>query len=145
MKNRLINDLGQIRLTAKMRDKEKLLRKNLATQKNRTLRQSEKQKMISDFITFIEVLVNLFRISEKLDAAGDTLARIFLIVYNSKEDPKKKNSLKYIDSFRNWIINFDVWGSFMPLSAQGWEITQARAAAYEKLSIFRASLRDFLK
>lgn len=128
-----------------MRDKEKLLRKNLATQKNRTLRQSEKQKMISDFITFIEVLVNLFRISEKLDAAGDTLARIFLIVYNSKDDSKKKNSLKYIDSFRNWIINFDVWGSFMPLSAQGWEITQARAAAYEKLSIFRASLRDFLK
>ena len=32
-----------------------------------------------------------------------------------------------------------------PLTAQGWEITQARAAAYEKLSIFRASLRDFLK
>lgn len=100
--------------------------------------------MISDFITFIEILVNLFRISEKLDAAGDTMARIFQIVYESK-DSSKKGSLKYINSFRNWIINFDVWGSFMPLTAQGWEITQARAAAYEKLSIFRASLRDFLK
>lgn len=128
-----------------MREKEKVLRKTLSTQKNRTLRQSEKQKMISDFITFVEVLVNLFRISEKLDAAGDTLARIFQMVYNNRDDSNKKNSLKYVDSFRNWIINFDVWGSFLPLTAQGWEITQARAAAYEKLSIFRASLRDFLK
>lgn len=77
LKHRLVNDLGQIRLTAKMRDKEKILRKTLASQKNRTLRQSEKQRMIADFITFVEVLVNLYRISEKLDAAGDTLARIF--------------------------------------------------------------------
>lgn len=42
LKLRLINDLGQIRLTSKMREKEKLLRKQLAQQKNRTLRQSEK-------------------------------------------------------------------------------------------------------
>lgn len=41
--------------------------------------------MISDFITFVEILVNLYRISEKLDAAGDTLARIFQIVYESKD------------------------------------------------------------
>ena len=147
LKLRLLNDLGQIRLTSKMRDSEQKLRKQLAVNKNRTLRQSEKQKMISDFITFVEILVNLYRISEKLDAAGDTLARIFQIVFDSKDgtSSSKKGSLKFIDSFRNWIINFDVWGSFMPLTAQGWEITQARAAAYEKLSIFRASLRDFLK
>lgn len=100
--------------------------------------------MISDFLTFVEVLVNLYRISEKLDAAGDTLARIFQTVYESEEEQSKKTK-KYLDSFRNWVINFDVWGSFLPLSAQGWEITQARATAYEKLSIFRASLRDFLK
>lgn len=42
--------------------------------------------MISDFITFVEVLVNLYRISEKLDAAGDTLARIFQMVYKNSED-----------------------------------------------------------
>lgn len=100
--------------------------------------------MISDFLTFIEVLVNLYRISEKLDAAGDTLARIFQTVYDSEIEDSKKTK-KFLESFRNWVINFDVWGSFLPLSAQGWEITQARAAAYEKLSIFRASLRDFLK
>lgn len=33
----------------------------------------------------------------------------------------------------------------MPLSAQSWDIQLARAAAYEKLSIFRASIREILK
>jgi len=33
----------------------------------------------------------------------------------------------------------------MPLTAQSWDIQLARAAAYEKLSIFRASLRAILK
>jgi len=33
----------------------------------------------------------------------------------------------------------------MPLSAQSWDIQLARPAAYEKLSIFRGSLRDIQK
>ena len=37
-KVRLTNDMGQIRLTLKMRDKEKELRKFLSVQRNRTLR-----------------------------------------------------------------------------------------------------------
>lgn len=33
--------------------------------------------MIADFVRYIEALVQLFRLSEKLDAAGDTIQRIF--------------------------------------------------------------------
>lgn len=33
----------------------------------------------------------------------------------------------------------------MPLTAQSWDIHLARAAAYEKLSIFRASLHDIVR
>ena len=45
---------------------------------------------------------------------------------------------------RNWILNFDIWGSYLPLSPHSWDIQQARATAYEKLSIMRACLRDTL-
>jgi hypothetical protein len=33
----------------------------------------------------------------------------------------------------------------LPLTAQSWDIQLARAAAYEKLSIFRGSLRDIIR
>ena len=96
--------------------------------------------MIADFVKYVDILVQIYRLSEKLDAAGDTLSRIFQM---SVDNPKSHN--KSIENFRNWIINFDIWGSFMPLTAQSWDIQLARAAAYEKLSIFRASLRDMIK
>lgn len=97
--------------------------------------------MIADFVRYIETLVHLFRLSEKLDAAGDTISRIFKICVESGQmsDPKA------LENFKNWIINFDVWGSFLPLTAQSWDIHLARAAAYEKLSIFRASLHDIVR
>lgn len=140
-KIKLTNDMGQVRLTQKMRAKEKDLRKFLAVQRNRTLRQSEKQRMIADFVRYIEALVQLFRLSEKLDAAGDTIQRIFKICFENSQ----KSHPKALENFRNWVINFDVWGSFMPLTAQSWDIQLARAAAYEKLSIFRASLHDIVR
>ena len=43
--------------------------------------------MVADFITYIETLINLFRLSEKLDAAGDTLTRI----YSELHDQLKEN------------------------------------------------------
>jgi hypothetical protein len=98
--------------------------------------------MIQDFVKYIDVLVQIYRLSEKLDAAGDTLSRIFAM---SAENPGKKYKAKYLENFRNWIVNFDIWGSFLPLSSQSWDVHVARAAAYEKLSIFRASLRDIMK
>jgi hypothetical protein len=42
-------------------------------------------------------------------------------------------------------VNFDIWGSFLPLTAHSWDVQLARAAAYEKLGIFRASIREILK
>lgn len=53
----LNNDMGQIRLTSKMREKEKEVRKLYSVQKNRTLRQSEKQKLIGDFVKYIDILI----------------------------------------------------------------------------------------
>ena len=105
--------MGQVRLNQKMRAKEKDLRKFLAVQRNRTQRQSEKQRMIADFVRYIETLVQLFRLSEKLDAAGDTISRIFKISVESGQ----MSHPKALENFKNWIINFDVWGSFMPLTA----------------------------
>jgi hypothetical protein len=96
--------------------------------------------MIIDFLQYIDVLIQIYRLSQKLDSAGDTLPRIFEI---SAGQPKKQS--KALENFRNWLLNFDIWGSFMPLTAQSWDIQTARAAAYEKLSIFRASIRDILK
>lgn len=40
-----------------MRDKEKELRKFLSQTRNRNLRQSEKQRMIADFIRYIDALI----------------------------------------------------------------------------------------
>jgi hypothetical protein len=46
-----------------MRDKDKELRRLLSVQKNRTLRQGEKQKMIVDFHQYIDALIQVFRLS----------------------------------------------------------------------------------
>jgi len=35
--------------------------------------------MIHDFLKYIETLISIFRLFEKLDAAGDTLTRVFNI------------------------------------------------------------------
>jgi hypothetical protein len=60
-------------------------------------------------------------------------------------DNGKTNCEKALRNFKNWIINFDVWGSFLPLTAKSWDVHLSRAAAYEKLSIFRASLRYIIR
>jgi hypothetical protein len=133
--------MGQFRLTENMRKKEKELRRTLEHQKNRNLRQGEKQKMIADFVRYIDTLIQIFRLSEKIDAAGDTLSRIFEMAFNQSQ----KNFPKSIENFRNWIVNFDIWGSYLPLTPKSWDIYLARCAAYEKLSIFRASLKDIIE
>ena len=66
--------------------------------------------MIADFVRYIDTLIQVFRLCEKLDAAGDTVTRIFK---NKTEGESKKKSL---ENFRNWVINFDIWGSFLPLT-----------------------------
>jgi hypothetical protein len=67
--------------------------------------------MIIDFLQYIDVLIQIYRLSEKLDSAGDTLSRILGIAVG-----QPKNQSKAIENFRNWLLNFDIWGSFMPLT-----------------------------
>lgn len=38
---------------------------------------------------------------------------------------------------RNWIINLDVWGSYLPLNVQFYDIQLTRTAAYTKIRDFR--------
>ena len=52
---------------------------NKTKKRNKELRTSEKNRMIHDFLKYIETLISIFRLSEKLDAAGDTLTRVFNI------------------------------------------------------------------
>ena len=81
--------------------------------------------MIADFMKYIDILIQVYRLAEKLDAAGDTVTRVFK---RSIEGGKGYKG-KAMENFRNWIVNFDVWGSFLPLTAQSWDIPLARAAA----------------
>lgn len=47
--------------------------------------------MIHDFLKYIETLINIYRLSEKLDAAGDTLSRVFNISKNQFEKNKDRH------------------------------------------------------
>jgi hypothetical protein len=69
-------------------------------------------------LKYVETLIYLFRLSDKLDAAGDTIIRI---MKNAKSD-ENTNKEKHIESLKNFLINFDVWGSYLPLTAQSWDI-----------------------
>ena len=95
--------------------------------------------MIVDFLAYIEILINLFRLAEKIDAAGASLSSIF------KKALDAEDSSLHLGEFADWLMNFDVWGSYLPLNVEAWDVHMARAAAHEKLSIFRASLKDFQK
>jgi hypothetical protein len=74
--------------------------------------------MIQDFLKYVETLIHVFRLSEKSDAAGDTITRIMRIAKNDEN----KNNEKHIESLKNFLINFDIWGSYLPLTAQSWDI-----------------------
>ena len=39
--------------------------------------------MIADFMNTIDTLIQVYRLSEKLDAAGDTLSRVFKITVDN--------------------------------------------------------------
>lgn len=64
-------------------------------------------------------MVDLYKQIERLDAAGMMLQLVF---------KEHKNHRFY--SFRNWLINLDVWGSFYPLNMQCYDIQLTRTSAY---------------
>jgi len=71
-----------------MRNKENELRTFLSRARNRPLKQGEKKRMIADFVRYIDALITFFRLTEKLDAAGDTLTRIFRMSEGDKRTKK---------------------------------------------------------
>jgi len=78
-------------------------------------------------------MVECFKQLERLDAAG----RKLINVYQDHPD------IKYL-SLRNWIINLDIWGSFLPLNAQFYDIQLTRTAAYTKSHDFRLEVKIIL-
>jgi hypothetical protein len=69
-----------------------------------------------------------------LDAAGRKLINVF-------QDHKDFRLL----SLRNWIINLDIWGSYLPLNAQFYDIQLTRTAAYTKIHDFRKQIKIILQ
>jgi len=89
----------------------------------------------TDFIEYLEVLADVFKSLQKLDAAGLTLKHVFL---------EKKKWVRQV-SFRNWIINLDVWGSYNPLSAECYDIQMTRILAYTKIQQIRKQITNLLE
>ena len=87
------------------------------------MREEEKDQT-SDFIEFLEFLVNFYKQVERLDSSGRTLQSVF----------KPPNNPVRYQSFRNWLINLDIWGSFYPLNIQCYDIQLTRTAAYVSLT-----------
>ena len=77
---------------------------------------------------YLEFLVQFFKTTERLDAAGCTLQKVFGLVsedgdeadyaeedqeadqFYSQSEAEKRTLFKY------WILNLDVYGSFEPLN-----------------------------
>ena len=91
--------------------------KRRALLKSETLRQNEKkirseeQDQTTDFIEYLEFLVDYFKQLERLDAGGRKLMSVF----------QEKEHFKHL-SLRNWLINLDIWGTFLPLNVQCYDI-----------------------
>jgi len=102
--------------------------------------------MIADFVRYIDILISFFRLSDKLDAAGDPLSRVFKDYYAANsESPSEKVKKEFIQKFRYWMMNLDIYGSFLPLSTLTWDMHVTRSLAFEKLSIFRGSIKEMIK
>ena len=67
----------------------------------------------TDFVEYLELVVEYYKQVERLDAAGRTLGAVF----KTGEERDRK-----WEGFRKWIINLDVWGSFYPLNVQCYDI-----------------------
>jgi hypothetical protein len=73
--------------------------------KEKALRESEGDST-TDFIEYLEILVECYKQLDHLDSAGTKLMNVFT-----------QNKKHQVLSLRNWILNLDVWGSYLPLNA----------------------------
>jgi hypothetical protein len=91
---------------------------------NEKLIRVEELDQTTDFVEYLEFLAEYFKQLDRLDAAGHKLLHIF----QEHQTPQIR-----LQSLKNWIINFDIWGSYMPLNAQLFDVQLARTAAFTKL------------
>ena len=99
---------------------------------NEKLIRVEELDQTTDFVEYLEFLAEYFKQLDRLDAAGRKLLHIF----QEPQTPQIR-----LQSLKNWIINFDIWGSYMPLNAQLFDVQLARTAAYTKLKETRKQVR----
>lgn len=108
--------------------------KNEALRHNEIKIRNEEDDQNTDFVEYLEFIVECFKQLERLDAAGRKLINVF-------QDHKDFRLL----SLRNWIINLDIWGSYLPLNAQFYDIQLTRTAAYTKIHDFRKQIKIILQ
>ena len=83
---------------------------------------SQEGDQTTDFIEYLELLAEFYTQIDRLDGAGRTMLSVF----------QEKKKFRF-QSFRNWMINLDVWGSFYPLNIQCYDIQLTRTSGYTKL------------
>lgn len=97
----------------------------------------------SDFADFLQFLLQFYKSTQRLDAAGCTLQRVFGLEEDVMEDtgaregfhsnrdcaepspqivPTSKTMQQMRTKFKHWILNLDVYGSFEPLTPQCYDI-----------------------
>ena len=111
----------------------------------------------TDFVDYLEFLVQFFKITERLDAAGCTLQKVFGLVSEDGDDidstGEEGSSDQFHDQseaekrtmFKYWLLNLDVYGSFEPLTPQCYDIQMARSAAFTKLVQMKRRFRKMIE
>ena len=118
----------------------------------------------TDFADFLQFLLSFYRSTQNLDAAGFSLLKVFDVEedtlnedrdgYISNRDgaerspfiPLKTRSVSQMRAmFKDWILNFDVYGSFMPLTPEYCDIQMARTASFTKLVALRKRLSNMIE
>ena len=110
----------------------------------------------TDFVDYLEFLVQFFKTTERLDAAGCTLQKVFGLVSEEGEEAENgeadlvpdfysQSEVEKRTMFKHWILNLDVYGSFEPLNPQCYDIQMARSAAFTKLVSMRKRLRKMIE
>lgn len=104
--------------------------KSEALRNNEKRIRDEESDQHTDFIEYLELLVDVYKQLDHLDAAGCKLLTVF----------QQHPSHRYL-ALRNWVVNFDIWGSYHPLTPQCYDIQLTRTAAYTKVRDFRRQLK----
>lgn len=92
--------------------KRKALKSESLKQNEKVIREQELDQT-TDFIEYLEFLAEYFKQLDRLDAAGRKLLHVF-------QDPHSP-TIK-LQSLRSWLLNLDLWGSYLPLNTQLYDV-----------------------